>query len=37
MENLKEAVKKVREAKLKSIKEGITMEQALNEVFNSNN
>jgi hypothetical protein len=34
MENLKETIQKVRQAKLKSIREGITMEQALKDLFN---
>lgn len=29
LENLKEAAKKIREAKLKSVKEGITIKEAL--------
>ena len=36
LEKIKEAAKKVNEAKRKSVKENITMSEALKEVFNSN-
>ena len=36
LEQLKELSKKVKQAKLKSVKDGITMSEALKQVFNSN-
>lgn len=36
LEQIKETAKKVREAKLKSVKENITMTEALKQVFNTN-
>ncbi len=36
LDKIKEVSKKVRQAKLKSVTEGITMSDALKEVFNSN-
>jgi len=35
LEKLKELSKKVRQAKLKSVKDGITMSEALKEVFSN--
>ena len=35
-DKLKEVAKKVRQAKLKSVKDGITMSEALKEVFKEN-
>lgn len=34
LEKLKEVTKKVKQAKLKSVKENITMSEALKQVFN---
>ena len=36
LEKLKEISKKVKQAKLKSVKDGITVSEALKQVFNSN-
>ena len=36
LDKIKEVSKKVREAKLKSVKENITMTEALKQVFNTN-
>lgn len=36
LEQIKETVKKVREAKLRSVKDSITMSEALKQVFKEN-